>query len=152
MRTCPSSVPTWHLLWNTNHSCLLLLPVYQSIKEGITRSQEECNAEQHQLESDIKAKKKELERLNTKISSLNDPESIEKAIEKYNAQYRQLEVQQKKEENEHKATLKAVSEEIRNAVELAEEWQEHKRKTLNKHNGHLEGAIEFASQLKLLDS
>ena len=64
------------------------------------------------------AKKKELERLNTKISSLNDPESIEKAIEKYNAQYRQLEVQQKKEENEHKATLKAVSEEIRNAVEL----------------------------------
>lgn len=56
------------------------------------------------------------------------------------------------EEKEHVARLKAVSGEIRSAVELAEEWQEHKKKTLNKHIGQLEGAIEFASQLKLLDS
>lgn len=122
------------------------------IKERIVRSQEECDAEQQQLESEVKAKKKELERLNTKISSLNDPQSIEAAIEKYNAQYTQLQTQQKKEEKEHAATLRAVSEEIRRALELAEELQEHKRKTLNKQKGHLEGAIEFASQLKLLDS
>ena len=63
-----------------------------------------------------------------------------------------MQTQQKKEEKEHAARLKAVSEEIRSAVELAEEWQEHKRKTLSKQKGHLEGAVEFASQLKLMDS
>jgi len=122
------------------------------IKEKIVSSQEECNVEQQNLENEIKAKKKELERLNTKIYSLNDPQSIEAAIEKYDAQYRQLQTQQQKEEKEHAATLKAVSEEIRSAVELAEEWQEHKKKKLNKHNAQLEAAVEFASQLKLLDS
>eukprot|EP00986_Skeletonema_menzelii_P020290 scaffold30745_cov160-Skeletonema_menzelii.AAC.4 len=122
------------------------------IKEKIVSSQKECNVEQQNLENEIKAKKKELERLNTKISSLNDPQSIEAAIEKYDAQYRQLQTQQQKEEKEHAATLKAVSEEIRSAVELAEEWQEHKKKKLNKHNAQLEAAVEFASQLKLLDS
>ncbi|KAL7496652.1 hypothetical protein ACHAWT_004783 [Skeletonema menzelii] len=122
------------------------------IKEKIVSSQEECNVEQQNLENEIKAKKKELERLNTKISSLNNPQSIEAAIEKYDAQYRQLQTQQQKEEKEHAATLKAVSEEIRSAVELAEEWQEHKKKKLNKHNAQLEAAVEFASQLKLLDS
>mmetsp|Transcript_19429 Transcript_19429/g.33117 ORF Transcript_19429/g.33117 Transcript_19429/m.33117 type:complete len:706 (-) Transcript_19429:92-2209(-) len=122
------------------------------IKERIVCSQEECNAEQQKLENEVKAKKDELERLNTKISSLNDPQSIETAIEKYNAQYRQLQTRQQKEEKDHAVRLKAVSEEIRSAVELAEEWQEHKRKALNKHNAQLEAAVEFASQLKLLDS
>ncbi len=143
------------------HSTLLLLilssssslaSIFQSIKERIVRSQEECNAEREKLENEVKAKKKELERLNTKISSLNDPQGIESAIEKYNTQYRQLQTQQKKEEKEHAARLKAVSEEIRSAVELAEEWQQHQKKTLNKHNAQLEAAVEFASQLKLLDS
>ena len=104
------------------------------------------------IQNEVKAKKDELERLNTKISSLNDPQSIETAIEKYNAQYRQLQTRQQKEEKEHAARLKAVSEEIRSAVELAEEWQEHKKKALYKHNAQLEAAVEFASQLKLLDS
>ncbi len=125
---------------------------FQSIKETIVRSQEECNAEREKLENEVKAKKNELERLNTKISSLNDPQGIESAIEKYNAQYRQLQTQQKKEEKELAARLKAVSEEIQSAVELAEEWQQHQKKTLNKLNAQLEAAVEFASQLKLLDS
>lgn len=131
---------------------LARIQLVQTIKERIVSSQEECNAEQEKLESEIKAKKKELERLKTKINSLNDPQSIEAAIEKYDAQYRQLQAQQQKEQKEHAATLKAVSEEIRSAVELAEEWQEHKKKVLNKHNAQLEAAVEFASQLKLLDS
>ena len=63
-----------------------------------------------------------------------------------------MQTQQRKEEKEHAARLKAVSEEIRSAVELAEEWQQHQKKTLNKHNAQLEAAVEFASQLKLLDS
>eukprot|EP00970_Alexandrium_tamarense_P018382 scaffold13330_cov205-Alexandrium_tamarense.AAC.19 len=124
----------------------------EDIKQKITSCQEESTAEQEKLESEIKSKRRQLELLQTKITTLNDPKGTEATIEKYNAQYKQLQALQLKQDKENTAKKNAVAEEIRNAVEKAQKHQDFVKKAISEMNGYLKKKEEECMKLELLDS
>ena len=124
----------------------------QAIKDKIESCKEECETRKERLEIDINGKHRQLDLLNTKISSLNDPRGVESTIEGYDAEYKRLQSQQRKEEGENTAKKKAVNDEIRNAFELAKEYEAAKRNKLNELNSYIGRRKEECEKIKLLDS
>ena len=123
----------------------------QATKDKISSCEEETEATKEKLESDIKAKQRQLDLLQTKISSLNDPEGVKATIAKYDAEHKRLQLQLEKERKEHAAMKKAVDDEIRAALMKAKEYQDYKKK-LNELNSHIKKRKKEAEQLNLLDS
>ena len=113
--------------------------VLKAIKQRITSSEYECKSNKVKLESDIQDKRRQLEILNDRISSLNDPKGIETTIKKCDDEYEQLKNRQRKEEKENLAKMKAVLDEIRHAIMLAKEKELTSRK-------EFEDAIKCASE------
>ena len=104
------------------------------------------------LEADIQDKRRQLEILNNRISSLNNPKGIESTIKRYDDEYEELQLRQQKEERENQAKLKAVSDEIRHAIILAKENEAQKKKLLNVMNDYIRQKMEECESFKLLDS
>lgn len=143
-----------HLIFVSNmfpHSSHISL-FFQTIKDKITSCQDECETKREQLASDIKGKERQLDLLNTKISSLNDPKGVESTIEKYNAEYKQLQMEEQRQGREIMAMKKSVNDEIRKALVLAREFQVEREKKLSDMNEYIGKRKEEGAKLKLLDS
>lgn len=104
------------------------------------------------MEGEIKDKRRQMELLNTKISSLNDPEGIESTIAKYDSEYKQLQLVQQKQEKENMTKKKAVADEIRRALTLAKEYEDTKKKQLSEMHAYIRKKKEEGEQIRLLDS
>mmetsp|Transcript_30073 Transcript_30073/g.72630 ORF Transcript_30073/g.72630 Transcript_30073/m.72630 type:complete len:697 (-) Transcript_30073:1689-3779(-) len=124
----------------------------EAIKEKIMSCEEECERTKQQLEADIKAKRRELELLHTDISSLDDPNGVEATIAKYDAEYKQLEILDQKEEKEHTAQKQAVTDEIRRALMLAKKCKDANDKRTKEMTAYIEKRKAESEQIKLLDS
>jgi len=124
----------------------------EAIIEQITSCEEECASTKEQLESDIRDKHRQLDLLNNKISSTNDPMGVDSTIDKYNAEYKQLQLQQLKQEKENMANKKAVADEIRKALEMAKKYEDAKRKQLSEMNAYIEKRKKECAKIELLDS
>ena len=105
------------------------------------------------MEDDINGKRRELESLNTKISSLNDPDGVESSVAKFDSEYQQLQLQKQMQAKENEIKKKAVADEIRRAIVAANEYEEDRDKQLDDMNKYLQKKDEEArNKLKLLDS
>jgi hypothetical protein len=124
----------------------------QAIKVRVISCDEESEATKERLEADIQAKQRQLELLNNRISSLNDPKGVESTIMELDAEYEQLKLRQQREEKENMAKLKAVTDEIRRAFILAKEYEAHKKKRLDEMNDYIRQKQEECENIKLLDS
>ena len=124
----------------------------KAIKQRITSSEYECKSTKVKLEADIQDKRRQLEILNNRISSLNDPKVIESTIKKHDDEYEELQVRQRKEERENVAMLKAVSDEIRHAVMLAKEYDAKKKQLFNDMNDYISQKMEECESFKLKES
>lgn len=124
----------------------------ETIKQRITSSEKECNSMKEKLEADIQDKRRQLVLLNDRISSLNDPKGIESTIKKYEDEYEQLQLRQRKEEKENTAKLKAVHDEIVKALTLAKEYEVQKEKKLEEMNDYIRRQKEAIENVRLLDS
>jgi len=123
-----------------------------SIKHKIACCDEDCETTKQQLESDIKGKQRQHDLLSTKISSLNDPQGLELTLAKYKTEYKQLQMQLQTQEEEYTAKKKAVTDEIRNALTLAKEYDVAKKTKLKEMNEYIEKKKEECQNIKLLDS
>jgi len=123
-----------------------------ALKEKIEAIQEECNNTQQELESQISSKRRQIQLLESKISSLDNPEDADSTIQKYNRRYEELLELQKKNREEMRANMKAVNDEIRNAMELVKKYEEYKKKTVEEVKEYLERKEEAIQNLRLLDS
>eukprot|EP00804_Cyclotella_cryptica_P023223 CCRYP_000416-RA/>CCRYP_000416-RA protein AED:0.05 eAED:0.05 QI:835/1/1/1/1/1/3/192/486 len=108
----------------------------ESMELKITTRQEESKTEEEQLESDILATHRQRELLQTKITTLNDPSGTESTIAKSDALYKELQVLQKKRDQENVTRLKAVAEEIRRAVEAAVEYEKFVQGVIEERNAY----------------
>ena len=105
------------------------------------------------MEDDIKGKRRELESLNTKISSLNDPDGVESTVAKFDSEYQQLQLQKQMQAKENEIKKKVVADEIRRAIVMAKEYEDDRDKELDEMNKYLQKKDEEArNKLKLLDS
>ena len=126
--------------------------VLKAIKQRITSSEYECKSNKVKLESDIQDKRRQLEILNDRISSLNDPKGIETTIKKCDDEYEQLKNRQRKEEKENLAKMKAASDEIRHACMLVKENEAQKKQLFNDMNDYISQKMEECESFKLLES
>ena len=126
--------------------------VLKAIKQRITSSEYECKSNKVKLESDIQDKRRQLEILNDRISSLNDPKGIETTIQKCDDEYEQLKNRQRKEEKENLAKMKAASDEIRHACMLVKENEAQKKQLFNDMNDYISQKMEECESFKLLES
>jgi phosphotransacetylase len=126
--------------------------VLKAIKQRITSSEYECKSNKVKLESDIQDKRRQLEILNDRISSLNDPKGIETTIKKCDDEYEQLKNRQRKEETENLAKMKAASDEIRHACMLVKENEAQKKQLFNDMNDYISQKMEECESFKLLES
>eukprot|EP00571_Detonula_confervacea_P007692 CAMPEP_0172324148 /NCGR_PEP_ID=MMETSP1058-20130122/50580_1 /TAXON_ID=83371 /ORGANISM="Detonula confervacea, Strain CCMP 353" /LENGTH=703 /DNA_ID=CAMNT_0013040345 /DNA_START=80 /DNA_END=2191 /DNA_ORIENTATION=- len=124
----------------------------ETIKHKLASCEEECEATKQKLETDIKGKQRQLDLLKTRISSLNDPKGVESTLAKYNAEYKQLQLQQQKEEKEYTAKKKAVADAIHKALMLAKEYEVAKETKLKEMNVYIAKRKEESKKIKLLDS
>lgn len=124
----------------------------QIIAEKIKICQEECAADQEKLESDISAKRRQLDQLNNKKTSLNDPQGTESTIDKYHRQYEELQGLKKKKDDENVAMMKAVNDEMCKAMEMVQDYQQYKKKVVGEMVVYLEKKGDEKLKLKLLDS
>ena len=137
----------------THHSIHHFTQHPQTIKDKISSCTDECDASRERLEDDIKGKRRELESLNTKISSLNDPDGVESTVAKFDSEHQQLQLQKQMQAKENEIKKKAVADEIRRAIVLAKEFEEDRDKELDDMNKYLQKKDEEArSKLNLLDS
>mmetsp|Transcript_5498 Transcript_5498/g.11975 ORF Transcript_5498/g.11975 Transcript_5498/m.11975 type:complete len:733 (+) Transcript_5498:145-2343(+) len=136
----------------TEKSIEQLIEEIEAIKDKIASFEEESAATKGRLEADIEDKRRRLDLLNTKISSLDDPDGVAAAMERLEAEYKQLQLRQRREEKEHVANKRAVADEIRRALELAKEYEEEKRKRLSEMNAYIEKRREECARIQLLDS
>ena len=143
--------PVWSTLFFTTSRGCRHHP-YQAIKDRINSCEEECEDTKERLEADIQGKRRQLELLNSKISSLNDPKDIESTIKKLDAEYEQLQIRQQKEEKDNMAKMKAVTDEIRRSLSLAKEYEAHKKNRLEEMNSYIRQKQEECENIKLLDS
>ena len=90
--------------------------------------------------------------MNAKIISENDPHAIESMIENYDRKYEALLLVQKKQNEENVAKKKAVADEIRQAVQKAQEYQRYKKKRLEELVQYVEKKKEESLAWKLLES
>lgn len=105
---------------------------------------------EEQLESDIQAKHRQIELLQTKITSLNDPSGTDSAIAKCDALYEDLQALQTKRHQENVSRRKSVAEEIRRAVEAAAEYEKFVQRVIEERNAYARKKKEGLN-LKLLD-
>ncbi|EJK68080.1 hypothetical protein THAOC_10782 [Thalassiosira oceanica] len=124
----------------------------ETIKHEIALRDEECDSAREKLESDILDKKGEVERLNDKISSLSDPGGVEATLARLDAEAVELEERRRKESETNRLKKKAVADEVRRAVEAAQEYRERKAARLREMNDYVARKVEEARKLKLLDS
>ena len=103
--TCLINSLFYNISWCRHHP-------YQAIKDRINSCEEECEDTKERLEADIQGKRRQFELLNSKISSLTDPKGVESTIKKLDAEYKQLQARQQKEEKENMANIKAVTDKI----------------------------------------
>jgi len=141
-----------HKIESTGRSREQVVDDIEAIREQITSCEEECASTKEQLESHIRGKHRQLDLLNNKISSTNDPMSVDLTIDKYNAEYKHLQLQQLKQEKEDMANKMAVAGEIRKALEMAKEYEDAKRKQLSEMNAYIEKKTKECAKIKLLDS
>ena len=90
----------------------------QAINDRILFCDEECETTKKRFEADIQAKQRQLELLNNKISSPDDPKGIESTIKNLNAEYEQLKLQQHREDKKNMAKLTAVTNELDECEEI----------------------------------
>ncbi|KAL7470602.1 hypothetical protein ACHAXS_010850 [Conticribra weissflogii] len=122
------------------------------MKERIKTTQEECIHTQQELESQISSKRRQIQLLQSKISSLDSPDEADATIQKYNRRYEELLEIQKKNRDEMRANMKAVNDEIRNAMELVKKYEEYKKEKVDEVMRYLEEKKEEVDKLRLLDS
>ncbi len=122
------------------------------MKERIKTTQEECIHTQQELESQISSKRRQIQLLQSKISSLDSPDEADATIQKYNRRYEELLEIQKKNRDEMRANMKAVNDEIRNAMELVKKYEEYKKEKVDEVMRYVEEKKEEVDKLRLLDS
>lgn len=108
----------------------------QAIKDKIAASRKEFTTEQELLQSEIQSKQRQLQILQSKITTLNDPGETESAIFKYEKQYKELLVSQKKQDKENVARKRAVTDEIRKVIEVAVEHSKFVQKAIDERNAY----------------
>ena len=107
---------------------------------------------QERLETSINDKVRQLQSLNTKISSLSDPFLIESTIAKSDAEYKQLQLQQDMEEKEQLSQEKAVTDEIQTALMHLKEYEVAMRERFGEMCTYVRQRKEDCEKIKLLDS
>ncbi|KAL7521989.1 hypothetical protein ACHAWX_006685 [Stephanocyclus meneghinianus] len=123
---------------------------FESVVHKITTHQEESKMKEEQLESDIQAKYRQIELLQTKITTLNDPNGTDSAIAKCDALYKDLQALQTKRHKENLSRRKSVAEEIRRAVEAAAEYEKFVQRVIEERNAYARKKKEGLN-LKLMD-
>ncbi|KAL3760419.1 hypothetical protein ACHAWU_005954 [Discostella pseudostelligera] len=136
----------------TDRSFVKLIEDIEAIKDKTTSGKEECDQLKVGLETEINDNVRELESIQTKISSINDPTVVESNIAKIDAEYKQLKARQQQTVKEHVVTKKAVTDEIQMALTAIQEYEVDKREQLDGMNAYIRQKKEEFDKLKLMDS
>ena len=125
---------------------LIISFIEQAIEHRITSSEYECKSKKAKLEGDIQDKPRQLETLNDRISSLNDPKGIETTIKEYNDEYEQLQSRMKAVFMLAKEKLLISWKEFEDATKRASE--EEKQRLIDEAEEKMISLRDEISQLK----
>jgi len=120
----------------------------EMLAEKIKKNEEIITKEKKEHGVSLSVRLKEIELLETKISSIRDPMALEAAITKYQKQCAQLEALRRQHHEKNVAKKKAVQQEINEAIRACADHKEYTQRRLNQLSLHVQEQANRFDRIK----
>ena len=119
------------------------------VEEKITKCEEALNNESSMHETKLSVRQREVEAMESKVSSYSDPLALEEQIAAYERQCAELERLQAQHQEENISRVQSVCREIDEACRLMSEHEQHFREKLAELDSYKQKKEEAAGELEL---